>query len=152
MTLENTLRQQLSSPEPGGFHVAADGWEITIVAEKKDSLGCALGELTLEKSAPIKEELRAWATRIADTATGLLEPLRIVEVDTPLGKALLRSEAPTRKDGKAFYYELLLSRGSGASASLRRYAGQNAEKREAVSFVLTHDAIAKLAADIVGAN
>ena len=24
MTLENTLRQQLSNPEPGGFHVSGD--------------------------------------------------------------------------------------------------------------------------------
>ena len=152
MTLENTLRQQLNSPDAGGFHMHAEGWNITLAAEKKDSLSCALNELTLQKNAPIKEELRAWATRIAETATGLMEPLRVVEVDTPLSRAILRSEAPTHKDGKAFYYELLLARGERTSANLRRYAGQNGEKREAVTFVLTHDAIAKLAADIAGAN
>jgi hypothetical protein len=110
--------------------------------------------LTLERQAPIKEELHAWAARVADRATGLLEPLRVLEVDQPLGRALLRSETPTVRDGKTFYYELWLERTNRTSANLRRYAGDRVggEKREAVPFVLTHDAIVKLVADVVGAN
>ncbi len=152
MILESTLRQQLTSPDAGGFHVYAEGWDFTLATEKKDSLSCALNELTLGKNAPIKENLRAWATRIAATATGLMEPLRVIEVDTSLSRAILRSEAPTLKNGKAFYYELLLTRSARTLATLRRYVGQYGEKREPVTFVLTHDAIAKLVADIVGAN
>jgi hypothetical protein len=150
MTLENILRQQLNDPEPGGFHVQADGWNITVAAEKKDSLSCALNELTLEKARPVQEELRAWAMRIADRATGLMEPLRLIEADAKQGKAILRSDVPAQCDGKALYYELVLIRDARSSATLRRFAGQFGEKREAVPFVLTHDAIVKLASDIVG--
>jgi hypothetical protein len=154
MTLENTLRQQLNNAEQTGFHLNAGDWNVTLAADKSDSLSCALNELTLERSAPIQEELHAWATRIADRVTGLIEPLRVVEVDQPLGKAILRSETPSVRDGKSFYYELLLERTSRTSANLHRYAGDRtgAEKREVVPFVLTHDAIVKLVTDIVGGN
>lgn len=152
MTLENTLRPHLNDSLPGGFHVDAKGWSIGIVAEKKDSLSCALNELTLEKAGPIPEELRAWATRIAEDATGLLEPLALLEVDGAVGKALLRSETPTHKDGRTLYYELLLTRGERTLASLRRYAAANGERRESIPFVLTNDAIVKLVEDIVGKN
>jgi hypothetical protein len=152
MTLENTLRHQLNNPEPGGFHFHAGGWNVTLAADKNDSLSCALKELCLEKNAPIQEELKPWATRVAEHVTGLLEPLRLIEADQLLGKALLRSETPTVRDGKSFYYELLLVRTDRTFATLHRYAGQNGEKREAVPFVLTHDAIVKLVTDIVGMN
>ena len=154
MTLEKTLRQQLNKPEQGGFHVSADGWSVTLAADKADSLSCALKQLTLERAGAIQEDLRAWADRVADKATGLLEPLAVLEVDLPLGKALLRSAAPTLRDGKSHYYELLLTRGDRTSASLRRFVGDRAggEQREAVPFVLTHDAIVKLVCDIVGTN
>jgi hypothetical protein len=152
MTLEKTLRQQLNKTEPGGFHVSFGDWAVTLLADKSDSLSCALTELTLDRAAPIQEDLDAWAKRIAQTATGLMEPLRLIEVDRPLGKALLRSEAPSLLDGKAFYYELLLERTTRSQATLRRYAAENGAKRETVPFVLTHDAVVKLVNDIVGAN
>ena len=58
------------------------------------------------------------------------------------------------RDGKSFYYELVLERSQRTYANLHRYRGdrQNGEKREAVPFVLTHDAIVKLVTDIIGAN
>jgi hypothetical protein len=154
MTLENTLRRQLSNPEPGGFHVSADGWDVTLAAEKRDSLSCALSSLTLERRDVVQADLHVWATQIAERATGLIEPLKVVEIDQTLGKAMLRSAAPTVTDDKAHYYELLLERTHRSVAELRRYAADRlgAQKREAVPFVLTHDAIVKLAVDIAGAG
>src|ERR1051325_8179261 len=101
MTLEKTPRPQLNNPEPGGFHVSFGGWIVTVAAEKRDSMSCALTELTLERNAPIQEDLPAWARRIAASVTGLIEPLRVLEVDQPLGKAVLRSIAPAIVEGKA---------------------------------------------------
>jgi hypothetical protein len=154
MTLENTLRHQLNNPEAGGFHVSHGGWNVTLAADKSDSLSCALKELTLERHAPIQEELHVWAARVAERATGLLEPLCVIEVDQPIGKALLRSKTPTVTGGKSFYYELLLERTNRTVANLHRYVGDRngGEKREAVPFVLTHDAIVKLVADMAGSN
>jgi hypothetical protein len=152
MTLEKTLRQQLNKTEPGGFHVCSGDWTVTLLADKSDSLSCALTELTLDRAAPIREDLETWARRIAAAATGLMEPLRLIEVDRPLGKALLRSETPSLLDGKAFYYELVLERTTRSQATLQRYAALNGVKRTSVAFVLTHDAVIKLVCDIVGGN
>lgn len=154
MTLEKALQQQLNKPEPGGFRVSHGEWDIVVSTDRRDSLSCALKELTLGRTGPIREELPAWAARLADRVTGLLEPLKIVEIDLPAGKAILRSKAPALADGKALYYELLLERTNRTSVTLRRYCGDlvGHERREAVSFVLTHDAIVKLASDIIGGN
>lgn len=150
MTLENTLRQQLNDLKETSFHVADGGWAVTLVADKREAMSCALTELTLSKNGPIMEELPAWANRIARQASGLMEPLRVLEVDQPLGKALLRSQAPAVQGGKALYYELLLERTGQTSATLRRYAGSHDGPREAAVFVLTNDAVVKLVTDIVG--
>jgi hypothetical protein len=150
MTLEKTLRQQLSKTEPGGFQMSCGDWAVTLRADKSDSLSCALTELTLDRAGPIQEDLDAWAKRVAHSATGLMEPLRLIEVDRPLGKALLRSETPSLLDGKAFYYELVLERTTRSQATLHRYAAETGAKRATVAFALTNDAIVKLVADIVG--
>lgn len=154
MTLEKMLRQQLSNPESGGFHMTCGDWNVTLVSDRQDSLSCLLKELTLERATPIGEGLHAWAERVAEQATGLMEPLRLLEADAGLGKAILRSFTPAVRDGKATYYEMLLERTGRTSASLKRYAAdrQNGLPREAIPFVLTHDAIVKLVTDIVGAN
>jgi len=152
MTLASTLRQQLNKSDPGGFHVSCDGWDVTLTADKSDSLSCALKELRLERGQPHAEALKPWAERIAQRVTGLMEPLRLLEVDGKLGKAVLRSQAPAAQDGKTFYYELVLERTARSVATLTRYAGDrhSGAARERVPFVLTHDAIIKLSADITG--
>ncbi len=154
MTLEKILRQQLSSPETGGFHITCGDWNVNLVSEQGDSLSCALKELTLDRNEPIEEPLNMWAERVAEQATGLLEPLRLIEIDAPLGKAILRSFTPALRAGKASYYELLLERTGRTSARLKRYVAdrRSGAPREAVPFVLTHDAIVKLATDVIGAN
>jgi hypothetical protein len=150
MTLEKTLRQQLNKAEPGGFHVSVGDWTVGVFAEKSDSLSCALKELALDCATPVQEDLDTWATRVARSTTGLLEALRVVEVDAALGKALLRSDAPTLQSGKALYYEVMLERTTRSRATLHRYAGQVGEKREPVTFTLTHDAVVKIVTSIVG--
>jgi len=148
------LRQQLSNPKPGGFHFSCDGWNVTLITDKSDSLSCALKELTLERNTPIQEELKPWGERIAQRVTGLMEPLRLIEADHLLNKAILRSQTPTRRDGTSFYYEAVLERTNRTCANIHRYSANphKGEKRKAVPFVLTHDAIVKLVLDIVGKN
>jgi hypothetical protein len=85
---------------------------------------------------------------VADRATGLLEDLKVVEVDRPRGQALLRSEAPVSRGEDLFYYEVLLT--ATGAANLRRYSAPNQGpgKREQVAFALTHEALAKLSRDL----
>ncbi|MBY0525655.1 MAG: hypothetical protein K2R98_19780 [Gemmataceae bacterium] len=158
MTLENKLLQKLSKWKLSGSHrqdlVVVDGesgWTATLSAERCDDLGCLVWELALQRSTPLvadASELRAWANRATSRVTGLLEPLRLVEVDGSRLEAQLRSQTPTARDDRRFYYEVLL-RANGL-ATVRRYQASqpSSHHREQVGFALTHEVLAKLAADL----
>jgi hypothetical protein len=79
--------------------------------------------------------------------TGLLEPLRLVEVDAPRGVALLRSNAPAAREGTLSYYEVL--RQADGTTRVNRYeAWHGTSKRQAIPFTLTNEALAKLVGDL----
>lgn len=142
---EGEGRQSLVIPDE------ASGWAVNISADRQDVVGCLLWEVTLRRAQPFDgdvEKLRSRATAIAERVTGLMDPLKVVEVDAPRCEALLRSENPVRRGDAVLYHELLL-KGSG-EALLRRYQGAwEADKRRGqIPFALTHEAIAKTAADI----
>jgi hypothetical protein len=138
------------------LHVAekSSGWSVTLTVDRADQLGCLVWELALRKNAPSATDAKAldsWARRVAGRVTGLLESLKVVEIDPVRGEALLRSESPANRGESVLYYEVLLS--GGGSASLKRYCAPQAGpgKREQVAFVLTHEALAKLAFDLTDA-
>jgi hypothetical protein len=92
-------------------------------------------------------DLTQWAVRSAKRITGLLEPLKVIEVDAVRAEALLRSDVPAGRGPRVQYYELRL-RGTH-SAKLHRYQAERGNgPREAIPFALTHDAIAKAAEDL----
>lgn len=130
----------------------ATGWATTLTVERADQLGCLVWELAMRKNAAAALPLAEWAPRVADQSTGLLETLKVVEIDPARGEALLRSEAPVSHGEQVLYYEVML--GSTGHASLRRYAAPRtgAGKREQAAFALTHEAIAKLAVDLTDAR
>jgi hypothetical protein len=159
MTLDETLLAKLAEwcPAGPGPHslsapLSPPGWTLTLTADRTDTLGCLASELTVARPAgdgPVTAAaLTQWAVRAVQRVTGLLEPLKLVEVDAARSEAQLRSERPAVRGGTVLYYELLL-RGEHR-ATLRRYQAPKASpgKREAVPFALTHEAIAKLAADL----
>jgi hypothetical protein len=78
----------------------------------------------------------------------LLEPLAVLEVDVLRNEALLRSHPQTRRADKLCYYECLMN-GTG-QASLRRHQNtqQLGSRRRQVAFALTHEALAKFAANL----
>lgn len=156
MTLAETLLPKLNEWRPSGpgrhswgKAFPEHGWAVSLAADRAETLGCLAWELTVQRtaeSAP-KVELRPWAERVAGRATGLLEPLRLLEVDDARGEALLRSDAPARKGEELYYYEVKLE--AVGRATVRRYqAAQTAGRREQVGFALTHEALAKLADDL----
>jgi len=141
-------RQSLQVADP------ATEWGVALTVDRADQLGCLVWELSLRKNAHVAGDadgLRAWARRVADRVTGLLESLIVVEVDARRGEALLRSETPANGGDTVQYYEVLLS-GAG-SVSLRRYGAPRTGpgQREQIAFPLTHEALAKLAADLTDA-
>ncbi len=129
MTIAETLLPKLNEWESAGPDrqcwaqpLPGTGWALNLTADRVDSLGCLLWELTLTRidAPPVTNEvLRQQASAAADRVTGLMEPLRLIEVDELRGEALLRSEAPARKSAALAYYEALLS--GGRQIVLRRY-------------------------------
>lgn len=158
MTLTESLLPKLSEWRPAGAGrhslgaaIPEAGWAVQLTADKADSLSCLVWEVALARTgaAPEGLTLRAWAEGVAKRATGLLEPLKLLEVDDARAEAVLRSESPAKMGERLAYYEVRLS--GLDRATVRRYAaGRAAGGREQVAFALTHEVLAKLAGDIAG--
>src|SRR5262245_20979146 len=158
MTLPETLLPKLSDWHPAGVgrhswseSFPAAGWTVRIAADRTDSLSCLVWEMTLTRTAEPPEglTLKGWAAAVAERATGLLEPLKLHEVDDVRQEAILRSEAPAKKGEALAYYEIRLH--GLKTAVVRRFtASKTTSGRTQVGFALTHEVLAKLAGDIAG--
>ncbi len=154
MTIDEALQQRLADwrpdSSPGTLTVdhPDSGWQVHLSAEQVDTIGCRLGEVSLTRSRPLEGagSLAEQAGRIADRVTGLLEPLRLVEVDEPHGVAQLRSEAPAVRGDDRHYYEVL--RHADGTTRLNRYHATAGGKRQAEPFTLTHEALGKVVGDL----
>jgi hypothetical protein len=155
MTLEKKLLQKVPEWRPtpherAALTIAADDtpWTVRLTADRCEELGAALWELRLERlSAPLAlthDQLEAWAKAVAQIP-GLMEPLAVVEIDKPHGRAQLRSATPTERDGRATYFEILLSR--SGQVDVRRYQTGDAERQQIV-FVMTHENLARVAVQL----
>jgi hypothetical protein len=153
MSRKNLLEKLANWRPPKGrqtLELAEDGWTVAVTADCADVVGCQLWELSLRRAAATPTvDLAARAEQISQRVTGLLEPLRLVEVDAPRNVALLRSEQPGQLGEDRFYYEVLLH-GDGGS-EVRRYQTPQAgePRRRQVAFTLTHEALAKLVGDLI---
>jgi hypothetical protein len=155
MTLNDTLLQKLAEwrfdngrQSLNAVHPET-GWSAEVIADCSDRVGCHLWELKLTRpEAAPSADLKTRAERIVSRATGLMEPLKLIEVDAGPETALLRSAAPQKRGDDLFYYEVLLqNRGAG----LRRYqASAQGGTRQQLAFPLTHESLAKLAVDLTG--
>jgi hypothetical protein len=124
---------------------------VAITADQHDKLGSSLWEVTLTAATPpAGRSLHDWAHQIACRATGLLESLKVVEIDGPRNEAILRSDEPAAQGDRVAYYEVLLE--GIRRAALRRYLAsrQGNQRREQVPFTLTHEVLAKLVSDVAG--
>jgi hypothetical protein len=153
MILDEKVLQKLADWQPPAGRqtlavATASGWSLAVSADRHDELGSLLWELRLHlNQSPEGQNLTAWAQRVAGRVTGLLEPLKVVEIDVQKNQALLRSQDPSRRGERLCYYEVLLT--GTQTATLSRYqAVPGNGKREQVAFALTNEAVAKLVADI----
>jgi hypothetical protein len=156
MTLDEMLLQSLADWHPDGTGtplalISPDGKvRLSLTADQNDQLACRVWDLSLyRQDAPA--DLRGWAERLCGRVTGLLEPLRLVEVDAEHNVAQLRSEGPSRRGDGLFYYELMLNGNGGTSLTRYRAPRDGSKRRELVPFAVTHEALAKLTADLLSA-
>lgn len=161
MTLDEMLLQRLAEWEPAAGRQtlnlpdADGGWRFSLTADRSDSLGCLVWEMTLRRTNPPVAEvgaLKVWAEEFASRAMGLLEALKVVEVDTIRMEALVRSDEPSRRDAKVAYYEIIL-RGN-QEVNVRRYQGalEPGVRREQVAFTATHETLAKLVRNLTSSR
>jgi hypothetical protein len=158
MTLAEMLLPKLSDWRPAGNgrhswseSFADAGWSVRVTADKADSQSCQVWELSLDRTgdAPEGLTLKAWAAAVASRVGGLMEDLKVLEIDETRGEAVLRSESPAKKGEAVAYYEVKLS--GVSSAVVRRFqAVRGAGGRAQVAFALTHEVIARLAGDVAG--
>jgi hypothetical protein len=155
MTLDELLLQKLARWRPDNKEPTLDvsdpasGWTVSLTADCVEQVGSRLQELTLSRTLPLAGvDLKTRADLVASQVTGLLEPLRLIEIDAERHIALLRSQDPSQRGEQLFYYELLLQ--ADGRCALRRYQAsqQIGTRRQAVSFDLTHDALGKLVDDL----
>ena len=152
MNLENKLLQKLAETKPVGerheLTISEGAWTAHLTYDRRDEMSGRLWEAALHRNSAADGNLQAWAGHIVQRVSGLMESLKIVEVDAVKQHALLRSAAPSVKGENLFYYEILL-RGT-ANATIQRFQGSQlpAKRREQVAFALTHETLAKLAADV----
>jgi len=156
MTLDALLLQKLADwrPHQARQTLTVDepdsGWRAEVAADAVETLGIRLWEVTLRRISPLDNpaSLADQASRIADRVTGLLEPLRLVEIDTQRNTAQLRSESPAQDGDTLNYYEVIRHL-DGTTEVSRFQASRTSPGRQAVAFTLTHEALAKLVRDLI---
>lgn len=154
MTLENLLKRRLADwrPDTADDRLTLDdpagGWRATVQADVVETVGGRLRELSLARLSPPAQPvpLARRAEAVAGRVTGLLEPLRVVEIDAAGDVAQLRSDAPAAEGDVLSYYEVTLH-GHGGARVTRYEAGRQGRRRQ-VAFALTHDALGKLVRDL----
>jgi hypothetical protein len=155
MTLDERLLQKLAEwrPESGRQTLTitdpASTSTVTITCDRADLVASELWEVALQRPVNLDAAgVRSWAEQTARRVTGLLEPLRLLEVDAGNATALLRSQSPTQRGENLFYYELTLN-GQGRAHLARYQASAKPEgRRQQVPYALTHETLAKLVSDI----
>ena len=159
MSLAEALLEKLADWRPAGegrqsvaIALPEHGWTVNLTADRADSVGCRLNEVEANRSEPVAADdaaLEAHARRAAARVTGLLEPLRLVEIDRGRHVALLRSEAPPAKGDSVQYYEVQFAGRNRVTVGRFKASKAGPSGRGAIPFSLTHEALAKLVDDLV---
>lgn len=158
-SLAEAVQQSLSEWKPtgGGRHTLAQaypdaGWALTATFEKAEALGGSAWELALDRTGDVPQgfTLNMWAEGVAERVSGLLETLKVHEIDELEGVALLRSEGPQVRGSNRNYYEVTLE--GVAQATLQRFRGDTTpgSRRERIAFALTYESIGQVVAGIAG--
>jgi hypothetical protein len=123
---------------------------LTLQITALDSVGLAttaLDFVTTSRPEWTSDALKDWGTRLAARVTYLMEPLKVVEIDTEGGEVQVRSQSPTVRAEQRGYYEIRLYR--QGNLRMERYSVDEATRqRRPTSCQLTREVLERLADDI----
>jgi|GEM_PF-2776025 hypothetical protein len=134
------------------FIDAATKWRVSMKVEAADSLSTQIWEVAIFRDS---QSATASTARFNDLALamgkrvkGLLEPLRLIEVDVDSKVAILRSDEPTVRKSVRAHYELRII--GENRAELRRYQASTApaSKRAQFGFTLTNEVLGNFLNDV----
>jgi hypothetical protein len=154
MTLDELLLPKLAEwkPKDGAATLEVtdpqSGWTIALTATCVEQIGSRLTQLTLSRVTPVSGNLAERAGAICQRVTGLLESLRVIEIDAEHGRALIRSQEPSRQNQLRSYYEMTLRADGGCTMQRYQAFAGVGQHRQAVPFDLTHDVLGKLVRDL----
>jgi hypothetical protein len=127
-------------------------WEVRIAVHESEAIAARVWEIqaSAKSGPPGSKNTLEWAKAIVDRVTSLPEKLCLVENDPLSRQALLRSAVPAPAgDLGVRYFEVRLT--GTTEMRLKRYQTQQdpGQPRKQVSFGMTHEALAKLIADLL---
>jgi hypothetical protein len=123
---------------------------LTLHITALDTIGLACTALefvTTRRSEWSSESLQEWGTRLAGRVTYLMEPLKVIEIDTAGGEVQIRSQSPTPRADQRGYYEIRLFR-EGNLRMERFVLDEAARQRRSTPCQLTREVLERLADDI----
>lgn len=138
---------------PRELHASSGPHRLTLFLRLASAIGVEVEALEFSIATPepadrSTESLRAWADRVANRVTYLMEPLVLLELDDEGGVAELRSQTPTARDGRRAFYEVRLNR--QGTLRLRRLAfDEEDRRRQETPFQLSREVLERLADDLV---
>lgn len=153
MTLRERLLHNLpewrnhSDQKTWTLHDEETSCSVRLTADLVDVVGVQLLEVMVQHHEEEPIDVRQWAKKV-ETVTGLLEPLRLIEVDEGRKVALLRSSAPEQQGEEVLYYEAQLQEQGKAVLHRWRASRTAGTKRQQSAFALTHEMVAKLVEDL----
>ena len=135
--------------------------EVTVKGDlaQVDSIGFLLNSIEISKSirekVDIADYLKAVAETIEKRVNYLMEPLKVIELDSTTNAVQMRSEKPEIQDGNLSYFEAILKAGKWFGyrnyVSLHRYSNRQDDEanRRPVSFPVTKKQFQKLVDDLI---
>jgi hypothetical protein len=123
---------------------------LTLHLTALDAVGLAFSSMEFANSSRTEwssQALNEWAERLAKRVTYLMEPLKVIEVDSAGGEVQVRSQSPTPRADQRGYYEMRLFK--NGSLRMERFAyDDGARQRQGVPCQLTREVLERLADDI----
>ncbi len=125
-------------------------YRFTLNLTALDSVGVAFDSLefvTTDRQDWSSQALNAWGECLAARVTYLLEPLKVLEIDSGGGEVQIRSKAPTNRAEQRSFYEVRLYK--QGVLRLERYAvDDSSRQRRRTPCQFTREVVERLADDI----
>jgi len=124
---------------------------LTLHLSALDTVGVAFTSFefaTTSRAEWTSEALNEWGAQLSRRITYLMEPLKVLEIDSGGGEVQIRSQSPTARDDRRGYYEMRLFR-QGMLRMQRFTFDETTRQRSQSPCQLTREVLERLADDIV---